>query len=489
MFPHSRWFRSVRWPFWLIAAVALGLGLLLFQLSGSISASSVGVGGDPAYPDPFWRAGTLGDVAVVDMAASPDYDRDNTLFAVTADKLYRTQDRGNHWWALPVGLVWQGERFGRIVLSPGYAVDMTLFATYFTPDTNTTTILQAWNRGDIWLRVGSLADEVRVMRLSPAFNQDHTIFALSGAGMELWRSTDAGQNWSAFPFVAGDVFNATDLVVSPNFAADRTLFVTGLGGVSRSTDGGETWVAQNRMGPTYAAAISPDFATDGTVWESYRLMEGIGDGTPESGIIRTVDRGTNWALTSAGLPDSYEPFPRSLAVSPNFAADQTIFAAYGGQIVSTPERGLFRSGDGGSSWTDLGPAPGNPDINRIVVTHSVPRGVDRACGHGAWGLALWGSGGSAVAEGFSAPTSASLANAHTDTHGHEHAHSHPVTDKNPHDCGDFISHPDGHMDSDPVLDAHGYEDADPYADGDPVKHADGHPFFNTDKHAHRPAAD
>ncbi|MBP7962637.1 MAG: PD40 domain-containing protein [Caldilineaceae bacterium] len=386
MFPHSRWFRSVRWPFWLIAAVALGLGLLLFQLSGSISASSVGVGGDPAYPDPFWRAGTLGDVAVVDMAASPDYDRDNTLFAVTADKLYRTQDRGNHWWALPVGLVWQGERFGRIVLSPGYAVDMTLFATYFTPDTNTTTILQAWNRGDIWLRVGSLADEVRVMRLSPAFNQDHTIFALSGAGMELWRSTDAGQNWSAFPFVAGDVFNATDLVVSPNFAADRTLFVTGLGGVSRSTDGGETWVAQNRMGPTYAAAISPDFATDGTVWESYRLMEGIGDGTPESGVIRTLDRGTNWALTSAGLPDSYEPFPRSLAVSPNFAADQTIFAAYGGQIVSTPERGLFRSGDGGSSWTDLGAVPGNLDINQIVVTHSARTGltVHLATAHGVW---------------------------------------------------------------------------------------------------------
>ena len=386
MVPHARPSRSVRWPHLLIAFAALCLGLMLLQLSGTISASPIGLGGDPAYPDPFWRVGTLGDVAVVDIAASPNYDRDNTLFAVTADILYRTQNRGNSWQALSVsGLAGQG-RFGRIALSPAYATDRTLLATRFSPESNTTAVLRSWDGGTVWQWISTLTDEMRVLRLSPAFLTDHTVFALAGAGTELLRSTDGGQNWSAFAFVAGDIFNATDLAVSPNFATDHTLFVTGLGGVSRSTDGGEVWIPQNRLGPTYAAAISPDFATDNTVWESYRLMEGVGDGTPESGIIRTSNQGLTWSLTSVGLPDSYEPWPRSLAVSPNYAADHTLFTAYGGQIVSGVDRGLFRSGDGGSSWTDLGSAPGNPDIKRIVVTYSRYTGLTAhlATEHGIW---------------------------------------------------------------------------------------------------------
>ncbi len=99
MFSRSRFAHPMRWTTLLIFGLALSLGLLLMQLSGSIAASPAGLGGDPAYPDPNWRAGTLGDVAVLDMAASPDYDRDNTLFAMTADTLYRTQDRGNSWQA------------------------------------------------------------------------------------------------------------------------------------------------------------------------------------------------------------------------------------------------------------------------------------------------------------------------------------------------------------------------------------------------------
>ncbi len=296
--------------------------------------------------------------------------------------------------------------------------------------------------------VNTLTDEVRILRISPDFATDHTLFALAGAGMELLRSTDGGENWSAFPFLADDILNATDLAVSPNFAVDRTLFVTGLGEASRSTDGGETWIPQSRMGPNYAVAISPNFGEDGTVWESYRLMEGIGDGTPESGIIRTVDRGASWALTSAGLPDSYEPFPRSLAVSPNYAADQTLFAGYGGQIVSTPERGLFRSGDGGDSWTDLGPAPGNPEINRVVVTHSARTGLTAhvATAHGVWHYG--DPDGSAVVAEFPAPTSAPVAHTRPDAH-HATATSTETPTPTPHPDNAHGHRPTSTVDADP----------------------------------------
>ena len=36
------------------------------------------------------------------------------------------------------------------------------------------------------------------------------------------------------------------------------------------------------------------------------------------------------------------------------------------------KRQLFRSLDGGSSWIDLGSAPGNPDVHALAVTSTAP---------------------------------------------------------------------------------------------------------------------
>ncbi len=397
--PHSHTHHShtyvLRGSTLLIGSIVCLFLVLLAQLPANLSATTTRPG-DTSYPSPAWWQQKLADVAVVDVATSPVFAEDGTLFAVSAEALYRSVDRGSSWAIVsPAGgrIAPQPPlpdeptpRFTQLQMSPAYATDQTVFAIHFVPATDTSTLLRSQDQGLTWMAVSTLAGEATDLHLSPAFAADRTLFALAGDRTGLHRSTDGGATWQTFPFLTGDIFNAGDLAVSPNYATDHTLFVTGLGNISRSTDRGETWTAQNRMGPTYAVAISPNFAADGTVWESYRLMEGIGDGTPESGVIRTGDGGGTWALTNTGLPDSYEPFPRSLAVSPGYAQDHTLFAALGGQSVSGITHNLYRSQDGGDSWRDLGFAVDNPDIHDLAVTTGGRTGLSvfLATDNGIW---------------------------------------------------------------------------------------------------------
>ena len=199
----------------------------------------------------------------------------------------------------------------------------------------------------------------------------------------------AAQTWQTFPFgPAGDYFNGFGLAVSPAFAADRTLFATGFGSVRRSTDGGETWGEQSTFGPTYGIALSPAFAADRTAWVTYRLIEGPGDGTPESSVMRTQDAGAAWAPSGVGLPGFYEPFVRTLAVSPNFGADKSVFTALSGQLLGTPDHSLFRSYDGGVELGRPGAAARQSGRLRHGGDLRRRRGAARARGNGGRGVEL-----------------------------------------------------------------------------------------------------
>jgi hypothetical protein len=66
----------------------------------------------------------------------------------------------------------------------------------------------------------------------------------------------------------------------------------------------------------------------------------------DKGVFRSEDGGLTWKASSVGLPQSEGGRPvgvLSLAISPNFPADRTLFAG----LV---ERGLYTSNDGGATW-------------------------------------------------------------------------------------------------------------------------------------------
>jgi len=150
-------------------------------------------------------------------------------------------------------------------------------------------------------------------------------------------SVDGGHTWE--PAYAGldldGPLPTTSLVFSPDLTRERTLIAGVSGGVVYSIDGGKTWqpVALASPPPTVSAlVISPNFIADGIVLA----------GTMEDGVFRSTDRGSRWSAWNFGLLDLNV---LCLAISPDFARDETLYAGV--------DTGIFRSTNGGRAWREV----------------------------------------------------------------------------------------------------------------------------------------
>lgn len=139
----------------------------------------------------------------------------------------------------------------------------------------------------------------------------------------------------------------TDVAISPD-SDDHLFIATAAGGVFRTTDRGTNWApifdvtGETSIG---SIAIAPS--------NSQRIYVGTGEangGAPEgaffgNGIYRSDDGGDTW--NNMGLPNSNHI--GRIIVDPN---DQDrVFAAVAGKLYGyNPERGIYRSTNGGTDW-------------------------------------------------------------------------------------------------------------------------------------------
>jgi len=129
---------------------------------------------------------------------------------------------------------------------------------------------------------------------------------------------------------------------------DTVLYIgSASGGVWKSTDGGTTFTPKfDRETVQSIGAIALDPSDPDVVWvgtgEAWtRNTVSIGDG-----IYRSGDGGETW--TNMGLPESERIV--KIAVSP--ADGNVVFACVTGKLWSdSADRGVYRTGDGGKSWS------------------------------------------------------------------------------------------------------------------------------------------
>lgn len=323
------------------------------------------------------------------LVASPHFSKDRTLFAGTLGSgVMRTTNGGETW--LPVEF-WQGApAVTAVVVSPGYPEEGTILA-----GTQSDGVYRSTNGGRTWSSANFGLNDLSVLALalSPAFEQDETCFCLGGDG--LYRSTNGARAWRAV--TRGIDSTAVQAVaVSPLFAEDGTVFVgTEDSGVYRSTDKGATWQAANE-GLTNLSVnalwVSPRFESDQTVYAGtagagvYRSGDGgrswehvnssdladlavmtlVSDasctnlvaGLHQAGVYRSSDAGRTWERASEGLAARSMS---TLAVSPAFHEDRTIFAA-------GIEDGVLRSRDGGETWHGAGEGLPGPQVLSLAVS-------------------------------------------------------------------------------------------------------------------------
>ena len=124
----------------------------------------------------------------------------------------------------------------------------------------------------------------------------------------------------------------TDVVVSPMFETDRTVFVISRNRLMRSTDGGSSWsqMVRGTTGLSSRLAVAPS---------NPRLLY---MSVLHEGVFRSRDQGWSWQRIGGLAAMSHIG---DVAVSPT--SSDVAFA-------TGASAGLFRTTDGGASWRSVG---------------------------------------------------------------------------------------------------------------------------------------
>jgi DNA-binding beta-propeller fold protein YncE/photosystem II stability/assembly factor-like uncharacterized protein len=267
--------------------------------------------------------------------------------------LYRSEDGGQSWQSIGGGL--PTASVADMAFSPGFARDQTLLAAVATADRGFG-IWKSEDGGRSWRIASKGLTDLAVSQLviSPGFAADSTLFTTARKG-GLYRSTSGGESWTSLthgyrPEAAGDE-PPGDLVLSPTYAQDQTLFVNHYG--LQRLRGDDQW-QQVLDHSTESIALSPAFAQDQTlyVW------------TRDGGLLRSTEAGQTWTAASAGLSLLGYGWGQIL-ISSGFASDQTLYFVWTASQPDVPLQ-VFRSTDAASSWERL--VEGLPqDVSSVVL--------------------------------------------------------------------------------------------------------------------------
>lgn len=287
-----------------------------------------------------WTIANLGLVTtrLADVEFSPRYPADTTLYSLSKERLLVGNPAMNGWDAR--SLVYRGWR--RRV---GAGLERRLG---FSPDFGTRLFLSDAERRRVW---------PMQIELSPAFDEDRTMFVgLREHGV--WKSSDAGESWNRD--WNGPVEFVTALQVSPDYAYDQTVFMGMRGnGIFVSRDGADSWQAAN-AGFSFLEEVratqSPNYYVDPPLYNAIKdvllvVSPNYGNdhtafASSADGLFRSRDGGQSWS--ELVVASSLDDVPvNALGISPAYSADATV-------VVSFKGRGLFRSSDGGTTFESIG---------------------------------------------------------------------------------------------------------------------------------------
>lgn len=173
-------------------------------------------------------------------------------------------------------------------------------------------------------------------------------------GDGIYKSTDGGKTWKNVGLK--DTKQISRIRIHPK--NPDLVYVAALGhvygpnperGIFRTKDGGETW-EKILFRSDKAGGI--DLAMDATnprilyaaVWEAYRTPYSLVSGGPGSGLFKSTDGGDTWSeiTRNQGLPKGVVG---KIGVTVSPANPQRVWA-----IIEAEDGGIFRSDDGGETW-------------------------------------------------------------------------------------------------------------------------------------------
>jgi photosystem II stability/assembly factor-like uncharacterized protein len=189
------------------------------------------------------------------------------------------------------------------------------------------------------------------------------VFYFGAVGGGVWKSTDAGRVWKPI-FDAAPIASIGALAVAPS---DPNMIYVGTGeadmrsdisfgnGVYKSTDAGKTWRniglrATRHIGRILVDPRNPDIVLVAALGRAYGP-------NPERGVFRSTDGGQSWQKVlykdeNTGAIDlASDPDNPQTVFASLWRARRPPWSTYA--PLGGPGSGLYKSGDGGATWTEI----------------------------------------------------------------------------------------------------------------------------------------
>ena len=303
---------------------------------------------------------------VRNLAISNDFGTDKTILVSTwYEAIFRSIDGGVSWEKYSSGITWDKQADKDIYKSPYYrdikisnsfGVDKTVFLGGFDG------LFKSTDGGKKWIQLETMpVSLIRGLAVSSRKNFNTSI-AITTYGGGFYISYNKGLDWT----INNTNLTRTrlsDVVFSPAYSSDKTIFSAQRKFLLKSTDDGKTWlnhslVSENwrtrlsnilrrlkvpasihkkilsghqRLSPfATKIALSPDYESDKTIFFATRAH----------GIFNSTDGGKSNRVIWEGIDGRTI---NSLVISPDYKSDRTLFSGVRGL-------GIYKSSDGGKRW-------------------------------------------------------------------------------------------------------------------------------------------
>ena len=209
---------------------------------------------------------------------------------------------------------------------------------------------------------GNIGGRIRSIIIRPSNTSHILVGAVAGS---IWKTTDGGSSWTAKnddgdPISIGCMVNNGDVVYAGTGEGWGNVDAVYGGGIWKSTDFGDSWTLLSSTENTWNFKNVKQLRIDPSgniyaVTKAYNYKGGVGGYYTNGGLYKSTDGGSSWSKISNTSITYYYNGTDVIPIS----SSVILFATNGG--------GIYKTTDGGTNWSKITSGLPSGDFNRITM--------------------------------------------------------------------------------------------------------------------------